>query len=361
MTLKELTQEQWDAIPPFRDYWKGVVLDTGPTDLPAAIKAVEAAYTESGEKFPGADKVLHMQSPLGGLYATDYLVRYAWNLAEKVDLRKHRFPSQETIDSCFPDEESKGLYGIRKRLWVQILGVLVKSTGKSRVLHDDATMTDVGFPLLDQIDVVLNADNYQQHSSQACYAQGDVNWLCFYKFMIEVLGLSSDRDPNPHLEVAKLAGWWIPLDDAVVICDRASAVHYNDEDQAHCEDGAAIVYRDGSGIYYWNGVRIPKWVIHDLTVDRIRNEENIEIRRCAIERYGPKFLSDAGCELVDMDTSSSGPRALYRDDQGDQWLVGTDGSTKRVYHMSVPEEAKTCKEAHEAIAGFDESRLILEV
>jgi len=61
-----------------------------------------------------------------------------------------------------------------------------------------------------------------------------------------------------------------------------------------------------------------------------------------------------------MTLQGSAPRALMRDDLGNMWLVGTDGSTARVYTMAVPSDVSTCKEAHERICGFGENRLIAE-
>jgi hypothetical protein len=49
-----------------------------------------------------------------------------------------------------------------------------------------------------------------------------------------------------------------------------------------------------------------------------------------------------------------------RTKDGQKWLVGSDGSTQRVYYMPVPESAKTCREAHEAICGLDEDKLLME-
>ena len=52
--------------------------------------------------------------------------------------------------------------------------------------------------------------------------------------------------------------------------------------------------------------------------------------------------------------------ALMRTKDGQKWLVGSDGSTQRVYYMPVPESAKTCREAHEAISGLNEDQLLME-
>ena len=54
------------------------------------------------------------------------------------------------------------------------------------------------------------------------------------------------------------------------------------------------------------------------------------------------------------------PRTLMQTKRGELFLVGTDGSTDRVYTMPIPDDRdiKTCSEAHAAIAGFDESRVV---
>ena len=80
------------------------------------------------------------------------------------------------------------------------------------------------------------------------------------------------------------------------------------------------------------------------------------------------ILKDVGAKVIDTDARNVNvadftenrlvTRALLEDDEGVRWLVGTDGSTSRVYHMRVPSECQTCKEAHEALCGFDESTIV---
>jgi hypothetical protein len=73
----------------------------------------------------------------------------------------------------------------------------------------------------------------------------------------------------------------------------------------HCESRAAIEYRDGWGVYAWHGVRVPDWIILQpelITVEKIDQEQNAEIRRVMLERYGfPRFMRDAGAEILDHD------------------------------------------------------------
>ena len=107
---------------------------------------------------------------------------------------------------------------------------------------------------------------------------------------------------------------------------------------------------------------------HEISVEKIEAEQNAEVRRIMTERFGyGRYLSETGAQVIDMDVIAvntldesfgSMPRALMVDKQGQRWLVGTDGSTKRVYYMRAPNEANTCAEAHSALAGFDENQII---
>lgn len=167
--------------------------------------------------------------------------------------------------------------------------------------------------------------------------------------------------------VANSDTWIWPYSQFMVACDGPVRAEFDDQNRLHCENDAAIEFADGYRVWVWHGVIVPKTVIlfpEALAFDHVEKEVNLEVRRTMIERMTPgKYLKQAGAVLVDMDSltlDGSAPRALMRDKLGNKWLVGTDGSTARVYTMSVPEDAKTCKEAHEMIAGFEENRLIAE-
>ncbi len=135
---------------------------------------------------------------------------------------------------------------------------------------------------------------------------------------------------------------------------------------AHCEDGPTHLWADGFAIWHWHGVRVPQHVIESpqtITLSEIRAEANAEVRRVMRERYGiARYLRDTGAKLLDTDyegaREGAAPRALLQDDDGDRWLVGTDGSTGRVYYMAIVDDVSTCRAAHASICGFDEKRII---
>jgi len=81
----------------------------------------------------------------------------------------------------------------------------------------------------------------------------------------------------------------------------------------HKEDGPAAFYDDGTTAYYWHGTHVPSWVIlnpEKINLKIILKEENIELRRVLIDRFGQgKFLKELGAEKK------------HEDDWGILWKV----------------------------------------
>jgi hypothetical protein len=127
-------------------------------------------------------------------------------------------------------------------------------------------------------------------------------WQSSNTFFREVCDLELDGDvwdrSRAYEDTAKAAGWWWPHKEFVMVCDRPAVLHVEQvgprgwgSHRLHCEDGPAIAWRDGYAHYYWHGVRVPAAVVEEpreaWTVDRlIRDLDNSEVRRVAIERVG---------------------------------------------------------------------------
>ncbi|MBM7784500.1 DUF6745 domain-containing protein [Tenggerimyces flavus] len=152
-------------------------------------------------------------------------------------------------------------------------------------------------------------------------------------------------------------GWWWPHRSFVLVTDRPGLLHLDPDDslRPHCEDDPAIVWRDGWSLWFVHGVRVTQQIVEapgTLRVDRITYEENAEVRRVMIDRYGTeKYLRAAEGKLV------------QQDDFGELWQLRhgaeplqfvkvvnstpePDG-TFRDYWLRVPPEVTT---AHEAVA-----------
>ena len=74
-----------------------------------------------------------------------------------------------------------------------------------------------------------------------------------------------------------------------IISDRPEILKMDSQNRMHCEDGCAMQWRDGLGIYYWHGTAVPEWIIlhpEQITIEEIFKETNAEIRRIMCERFG---------------------------------------------------------------------------
>jgi hypothetical protein len=121
---------------------------------------------------------------------------------------------------------------------------------------------------------------------------------------------------------AQHCGWWWPFANAVIITERPRTLVHDAEGRLHREDGPALQYPDGWGIWAWHGVRVPQDVIErpeTITVEQIEHERNAEVRRVLITRYGQdRYLRDSGAQQLHRDEWG----ALWRKElAGDEPLV----------------------------------------
>lgn len=198
-------------------------------------------------------------------------------------------------------------------------------------------------------------------SGKFCFGPNEAGWAAMVSFFRDELGLVKETDMSVGLiEVTEKCGWFIPMVDLCIIADRPNVLHLDDEGRLDCEDGLAIGYTDGEGVYSVRGVVMPKDVITDrstLTVKRIEDEENIEVRRIMIDLYGMEaYITDSGAEEIDRGTvSQSGSLVkLYRKEQDDDETIITakvinstpepDGTIKN-YFLRVPPDITTVKDA----------------
>ena len=107
----------------------------------------------------------------------------------------------------------------------------------------------------------------------------------------------------------------------------------------------------------WHGVRTPKWIIEtpeQITIEKIEAENNAEIRRVMITKYGmARYLEESGAIEIDRDRDTKGERILYskKDKMGEIKMIKLENSTpeldgsSKYYTFRVHPDVKTCQEA----------------
>lgn len=133
-----------------------------------------------------------------------------------------------------------------------------------------------------------------------------------------------------------------------IVSEFPAIIKRNAEGKIHSESSSAIEWRDGFGLYYWNGIKVPKeWIVNkdSITADTILTEKNIERRRCLMEILGHElFFKLLNVFCLDSTIDECGkPMKLFRSKDLDKtineylfYLFVVDPSTNREYFISVP-------------------------
>ncbi len=334
--LISLTQAQKDAIPEHVRKWIAKGLSTEPADFDTFEKAVKQCYKFA--KLNPNIPIIRVKNPFVGAFAAAI--------------------ANEML-------KSKNVYGAVGDAVRGAVGGAVGDAVYGAVdgAVDDAVRGAVG----DAVGGAVTSISWHYWMGGSLWA----GWQAYIDYYLSVCKLELSIDiknrAKAYMDAQMSAGYWWANAQFIIVCDRPDTINLDDLGRLHSDDGIAIRWQDKIGLYFSHGQHIPGWIVTNpekITREHIVKETNVEIQRCMIEKYGvSRYLVDIGAKIIDMDCLSmegSAPRALMEDDKKNRWLIGSDGSTARVYHMAVPNTVNTCKEAHESICGFDESLVMME-
>jgi hypothetical protein len=185
-------------------------------------------------------------------------------------------------------------------------------------------------------------------------AYRDVGRLACFRFFHEVC------EDNELIHLARLnelvSGYHLGDAQAWLI-RKPVRLGCDEQGRLHSEDGIAIQYADGMGIYAWHGVPCPeRYIWGNLTRADWLGERNLERRRVIEERLGPERLmallggrridqSRRG-KLIEIDLPDDPERVAH-------YLQVRDPSTNRQYYLRVPPSITNADEAVAWTFGLD--------
>ena len=189
--------------------------------------------------------------------------------------------------------------------------------------------------------------------------QYDAGFFGNYMYYREVLGMVKETEDLmiPIEFLYGHSGPMIECENVVFVSENFTHIFTDDNGELHCESGPAFLYGgDNFCGYYWHGFEVPDWIVlkpQDITVEKIHAEENAEIRRIMLERFGTgRFVAESGGVVLDEDKDDlNGARMLVKDKLGNVLLHVGDPSTGRMYWLDVPPDTKTCVEANDFLSG----------
>jgi hypothetical protein len=188
----------------------------------------------------------------------------------------------------------------------------------------------------------------------------------------DILGLKlqQHRAYQAWEECAIHGGFRWMYEEFCIVSDFPEILKVDDRNRPHCDDGPSHRWRDGWSLYFIHGVRVTEQIVmhpETLTVAQIDAEENAEIRRVMVERYGlPRYMQDSGATVV-AECSADHPlvgirsaRILRKEQADDEPIIlldmlnstpEPDGTTKR-YMIRVDPNAYDGQAATDCLAAM---------
>ena len=158
---------------------------------------------------------------------------------------------------------------------------------------------------------------------------------------------------------------WIWCDRAIYVLTKPREVHWGDDDTLSNESGPSYLSRDGLfSMWHIGGVQVDEQIVlspETQTTEQIQKEDNAEVKRIRIERFGwQRYLEETNAAVRDKRNNEieQTKEALFVCDDI-QVLVGACPSTGRVYSLEVPTEIETCEAAQSWLSSGRSKRVIL--
>lgn len=310
--------------------WRAWAASAEPADRDAAEEGVRLAYRRAG--LPEPERVVWARSPREGVT----LVRQGTGFGASVREAVRTAPWAAERARL---HERLGAAGWARH-WSATGGALWDST---------QALTDrISTGVLDE----LAADDTDARTGirlvllDALLGQHDAPWLA----ALEADGAS----PLDGLaQVCRSAGWWWPFEKVAVVCERPVALHRDEAGRLDHGDGPALEFPDGFALCAWRGMPVERAFLEDLrtlTPERIRAEENAELRRVMLEYYGyDRYLADSGAQPVHRDETGVLWRIELDDDEPVVMVEVVNSTpepdgTHRTYWLRVPPTTRTARE-----------------
>jgi hypothetical protein len=332
--LSKMTDAQLARLPAIRDEWLKIGLSCEPLDFEAAKAAAIDAYHVAGLKEP--KYFFRFRSPIEAAYAAANLK--SAQVGAQVGAQVRAQVWAQVGDQVWDQVGAQ----VRPQVWAQV-GAQVRDQVRAQVM--DQVMDQVRAQVWDQVwDQGWNQVGAQVRAQ--VHGNHDAGWLSFHATLLK-FGIKDCAKLEPLMRLAKVCGWWAPYANAVIFQDRPSELHRDEQGRLHNQTGAAVLYRDGFGVFAVHGVRVPAWIIlhpEQITPAKIDAEQNAEVRRVMVEKFGQeRYLREGNTKLVHKDDWGE---LYWKDQPGDEPIVmvkvvnstpEADGSFKDYFLQVHPE------------------------
>lgn len=359
-TIEKLTDDQISKFQSYVDKWDAISLKSGACDVEESKKWISKMYTNVGLQPP--KYWFHFVSP-------ENTARAVWMIDIVSD-----FSDADT------DTTVHGDFAKWENLFNDFYNQYSSQYQESDVTWNDDTKARMRSKISKAFISGEQEDKIVRFTDEMMYGAMEGPFLAFYDFLLNETDMKEKMEPlAPIIELCNHCGFWTAYEEVAILQDRPEVVNIQD-DNLHCEEGPAFRFSDGSEGYFLENFWFDKEVVTDpqsITVEMIETETNAERRRILLERHGYlEYFEKSGAKIIDRDMvivdpeqQTTMPRMLVETNTNDLFLVGSDGSTERVYVMPITSRDRveqrvgkitTCRQAHQLISGLDESKCLAQ-
>lgn len=90
-------------------------------------------------------------------------------------------------------------------------------------------------------------------------------WYEYYRKICKVhFSDEIEKKMDIYTALQKSVGYWICNKHWVIACEKIKEIHKNENNKLHNEKGKAVLYPDGWGLYYLNGIKVTKEIVETL-------------------------------------------------------------------------------------------------
>ena len=150
-----------------------------------------------------------------------------------------------------------------------------------------------------------------------------------------------------------------------VVSANPVEVHWDQRGERLSNDnGPALLFSDNWAVWVISGVRVDEQIVmrpSSQSVTQIREEQNEEVKRIRIERFGwQRYLHEIGATVADerLNDVEGTREALMKTPDGMVSFVGRCRSTGRVYFLEVDPSVETCEQAQRWLRNGRDMNLI---
>ena len=277
-----ITPEEKAKMDEYAQLWISRAMRTDPIEPDKLIPAIKRLYAVSGLKEP---RVIIVPSPLVMAIA-------GVTAACVLEYRKNGFISSATFAATDAATDAATVAATRSatgKPYGWVLPMIEFFVGRGN------TATSV-----------LNAlPNWWRMYQGGNMWAGWASWLGAAR---DILGLRLPiHDKYAAWEdCATHGGFRIMHPDFCMVCDFPEVLTKDEQNRPHNDTGPSHRWRDGWSLYHIHGVRVDGWIVEHperITVKHIEDEQNAEVRRILIDRYGAdRYLLDSGAKPIAKDS-----------------------------------------------------------